>query len=43
MEETKKGIEDITETEVKEILEFASKMAADNCAKKGCDPSPKTL
>ncbi len=42
-EETKKGIEDITETEVKEILEFASKMAADNCAKKGCDPSPKTL
>ncbi len=40
---TKKGIEDITEIEAKQMLDFASKMAADNCTKQGCDPSFKTL
>lgn len=39
----KKSIEDISETEAKRILEFASMMAANNCTKQGCDPSVQTI
>lgn len=40
---SKKGIEELSETEAKNMLEFASKMAADNCTKHGCDPSCRSF
>ena len=34
----KQSVQDITESEAKQMLEFASKVAAYNCTKQGCEP-----
>ena len=39
----KQSVEDITEKEAKEMLEFASKAAAYNCTQQGCEPPTESM